>query len=510
MSKIRNGEIPSATNPSQSYRIGDLVGVAYRIVIGNEDVNSGSADSNLSKVMPVRWFDDVRNLPVPQQTAEGNGVILVGRPTFSWTMPYNANGYTAFKVKVTSADGAFKWTSDFQRMPSADANGVYTWAAPLFAGDRPAGATGVFANGQTYAWSVSAYNAKYKDDAFVDGGTFLMGVQTNGYETGTVQASVRYCGPSAVTNDANALIRVRAYTSPDFTGAPAGGGFVDKSVTDGVNCRLLGLPKGTYYLQAFIDSNGNGVWDKWESMGYLCARDGSTADSLNPVSVTFGDRFGLGEAVTIYIEDADTDGDNLPDAWEYVMATDAARKDGSFLKTRGVTELEQTGAGELWVNNALAKRLLTEVNANRLPSAGLMAQGVLNAFRSSASFASLALGTPANLAVDPATGALSVDPVFADGTLSISGLAFDAAAGEVALTVSGELALPEASSSIYRVTVGSTVTVKVLHTATLAANWQTVATEKVTISGDTVKSGVIRVKTDVNATGGFYKVEIEQ
>ena len=395
-------------------------------------------------------------------------------------------------------------------MPSADANGVYTWAAPLFVGDRPAGATGVFANGQTYAWSVSAYNAKYKDDAFVDGGTFLMGVQTNGYETGTVQASVRYCGPSAVTNDANALIRVRAYTSPDFTGAPAGGGFVDKSVTDGVNCRLLGLPKGTYYLQAFIDSNGNGVWDKWESMGYLCARDGSTADSLNPVSVTFGDRFGLGEAVTIYIEDADTDGDNLPDAWEYVMATDAARKDGSFLKTRGVTELEQTGAGELWVNNALAKRLLTEVNANRLPSAGLMAQGVLNAFRSSASFASLALGTPANLAVDPATGALSVDPVFADGTLSISGLAFDAAAGEVALTVSGELALPEASSSIYRVTVGSTVTVKVLHTATLAANWQTVATEKVTISGDTVKSGVIRVKTDVNATGGFYKVEIEQ
>ncbi len=510
VSKIRNGEIPSATNPSQSYRIGDLVGVAYRIVIGNEDVNSGSADSNLSKVMPVRWFDDVRNLPVPQQTAEGNGVILVGRPTFSWTMPYNANGYTAFKVKVTSADGAFKWTSDFQRMPSADANGVYTWAAPLFAGDRPAGATGVFANGQTYAWSVSAYNAKYKDDAFVDGGTFLMGVQTNGYETGTVQASVRYCGPSAVTNDANALIRVRAYTSPDFTGAPAGGGFVDKSVTDGVNCRLLGLPKGTYYLQAFIDSNGNGIWDKWESMGYLCARDGSTADSLNPVSVTFGDRFGLGEAVTIYIEDADTDGDNLPDAWEYVMATDAARKDGSFLKTRGVTELEQTGAGELWVNNALAKRLLTEVNANRLPSAGLMAQGVLNAFRSSASFASLALGTPANLAVDPATGALSVDPVFADGTLSISGLAFDAAAGEVALTVSGELALPEASSSIYRVTVGSTVTVKVLHTATLAANWQTVATEKVTISGDTVKSGVIRVKTDVNATGGFYKVEIEQ
>lgn len=510
VSKIRNGEIPSATNPSQSYRIGDLVGVAYRIVIGNEDVNSGSADSNLSKVMPVRWFDDVRNLPVPQQTAEGNGVILVGRPTFSWTMPYNANGYTAFKVKVTSADGAFKWTSDFQRMPSADANGVYTWAAPLFAGDRPAGATGVFANGQTYAWSVSAYNAKYKDDAFVDGGTFLMGVQTNGYETGTVQASVRYCGPSAVTNDANALIRVRAYTSPDFTGAPAGGGFVDKSVTDGVNCRLLGLPKGTYYLQAFIDSNGNGVWDKWESMGYLCARDGSTADSLNPVSVTFGDRFGLGEAVTIYIEDADTDGDNLPDAWEYVMATDAARKDGSFLKTRGVTELEQTGVGELWVNNALAKRLLTEVNANRLPSAGLMAQGVLNAFRSSASFASLALGTPANLAVDPATGALSVDPVFADGTLSISGLAFDAAAGEVALTVSGELALPEASSSIYRVTVGSTVTVKVLHTATLAANWQTVATEKVTISGDTVKSGVIRVKTDVNATGGFYKVEIEQ
>ena len=509
VSKISNGEIPSASNPSQTYRIGELIGVVYRIVIGNEDVNSGSGDSNISQVMPVRWFDSVRNLPVPQQTAEGNGVILVGRPTFSWTMPYNANGYTAFKVSVTNETGTFKWTSDYLRMPAADANGVYTWAAPLFVGDTPTGATGVFENGQTYAWSVSAYNAKYKDDAFVDGGTFLMGVQTNGYETGTIPASVRYYGPSAVTN--GAVVRVRAYTSPDFTGAPVGGACVTATDADGVNCRLLGLPKGTYYLQAFVDSNGNGVWDKWESMGYLCARDGSTADSLNPVSVTFGDRFGLGEAVTIYIEDADTDGDNLPDAWEYVMATDAARKDGSFLKARGVAELDQTGAGELWVNNTLVHSLLTEVNDNKLPSAGLMAQGVLNAFRSSASFASLALGTPANLAVDPATGALSVDPVFADGTLVISGLAFDTAAGEVALTVSGELAASEAASSIYRVAVGSTVTVKVLHTATLAANWQTVATEKVTISGDTVKSGVIRVKMpDVEATGGFYKVEIEQ
>ena len=504
-----NGRIPSSTD-SSPYILGDVIGVVYRIVLGNESVAALGESSNMSKVMPVRWFDSTRNRPIPQLTAAGNGVVMLGRPTFAWTMEHGANGYTAFKVKVTNTTGTFSWTSDFQRMPVADADGVYTWAAPLFAGDRPAGATGVFENNKTYRWSVSAYNAKYRNDDFVDGGTFLMGVQTNGYETGTVQASVRYYGPAIVTNDASALIRVRAYTSPDFTGEPVSGGFVDKSVTDGVNCRLLGLPKGTYYLQAFVDSNGNGVWDKWESMGYLCARDGSTADSLNPVSVTFGDRFGVGDAVTIYIEDADTDGDNLPDAWEYAMATAAQRKDGSFLAARGVMELEQTGAGELWVNNTLANDLLTEANANRLPAAGLMAQSILNAFRSSASFASLALGTPANLAVDPATGALSVDPVFADGTLTISGLAFDAAAGAVELTVSGELALSEAASSVYRVTVGSTVKVKVFHTSTLAGAWQLVAEEPVTISGDSVKSGVIRVKADVNENGGFYKVEIEQ
>ncbi len=504
-----NGRIPSSTGASQ-YMLGDVLGVVYRIVIGNESVASLGESSNMSKVMPVRWFDTKRLLPEP--IASGNGVVKLGQPTFQWRMPYNSNGYTAFKVMIKSADGAFSWTSDYLRMPAADADGVYTWAAPVFVGDRPAGATGVFENNKAYTWSISAANAKFKNDSFVTGGTFRMGVQTNGYDIGSIQTSVRYYGPAVVTNDANALIRVRAYTSPDFTGAPVSGGFVDKTVTDGgVNCRLLGLPKGDYYLQAFVDSNGNGVWDKWESMGYFCQRDGSTADYLNPVAVTVGGSVGASEAVTIYLEDADTDGDNLPDAWEYVMATAAQRANGTFLTAKGVDRLTLSGAGEVAIDNTLVRDMLYEINRANVPTAGL-ASGIQNAFLSSASFAALAMGVSPNLTVDPATGELCQNPTVEDGTLVISGMAFDAAAGAVELTVAGSVTQPEqVASGVYRVKLGSTVTVKVLHTATLAGEWQTVATEAVTVSGDSLKSGVIRVPmSDVQATGGFYKVEIEQ
>ena len=504
------GAIQSPTSASTKYVIGDLTGVLYRIVIGNEDVDAGDAAGNMSVIVPVRRFDTHRNLPIPKMDS---GVVTVGQPTFKWTMPYGANGYTAFKVSIKSASGsAFSWTSDFQRMPAADADGVYTWAAPVFVGDSPAGATGVFSNHTAYTWSVSAYNAKYKNDDFVTGGTFRMDVQTNGYSTGSIATTVRYYGPAAVTNDAAAVIRVRAYASPDFTGAPVGGGFVDKSVTNGVNCRLLGLPKGMYYLQAFIDSNGNGVCDKWESMGYLCQRDGTTANWLNPVAVTVGDAVGASEAVTIYLEDADTDGDNLPDAWEYVTATADQRKDGSFLTAKGVGNLTLAGAGEIAVDSNLTKGLLgvQYVNGELVPTAGLASE-ILTAFRSSASFAALMMGVAPNLTIG-ADGSLCQNPLVTDGTLAITGLAFDAAAGTVELTVAGDVTAPEAvASAIYQVKVGSTVTVKVLHTATLAGKWQEVATIPVTVSGDSLDGNVLTVEVpDVSATGGFYKVEIEQ
>ena len=40
-------------------------------------------------------------------------------------------------------------------------------------------------------------------------------------------------------------------------------------------------------------------------------------DYLNPVAMTFGSEKGDGDLAIIYLEDADTDGDGLPDAWEY-------------------------------------------------------------------------------------------------------------------------------------------------------------------------------------------------
>ena len=509
VSKINaNGQIKSSTS-SVLYLLGEVKSVVYGIVLGNGDIDDTTQAINYAKVMPQRTFDVPRQLPVPVSVGSG-GVVSIGRPTFKWKMANDVNGYTAFKLKIANKSGtSFSWTSDYQRMPAADENGVYTWSAPVFADDTPAGATGTFANNQTYTWSISAYNAKFKQDSFVAGGDFYLGVQTNGYDTGTARVSVRYYGPSVVTN--KFVTRVYAYESPDFTGTPVAGGLVTAEDDDGVNCRLIGIPKGSYYLQAFVDMNNNGVCDKWESMGYLCTRDGTTADYLDPVAVTFDTKVGTSDLAVIYMEDADTDRDNLPDAWEYAMATATQRANGTFLDAKGVSTLTTLDGAEIPVNKTLTGDLLDEINKTAVIASGL-AGDVKSALSSSASFASLVMGVTEARSVtyDAATGVLSVNPTVEDGTFAITGVALDAAEGVVRLTLAGDVvAAEDVTSSIYTVKVGSTLTVKVYRSETLAESPTLVATKTVVVKGDTLDGSVITVPFDVSATSGFYRVEVE-
>jgi hypothetical protein len=262
-------------------------------------------------------------------------------------------------------------------------------------------------------------------------------VQTNGYQYGTANVAVKYFGPAKSYE--GKTVRVRAYTSPDFSGRAAASGYVVNpddldsglSVTGKAftaNAKVVGIPAGTYYLQAFIDSNANGVCDKWESSGYFCSRDGG-ADAYSPKAVTFGGSIGSGDLSVIYLEDSDTDRDGLPDAWEYAVY--------GGIEKKGVEMLDLDVPGEFAVNKSVTDSLLASWNQAAVPSAGLA--GVAYNSLANAGTLALALGVPVDSATVSFAGAISgtVSDDLAENGVKISSLEF--IDGKIAIKVDAEV-----------------------------------------------------------------------
>ena len=91
--------------------------------------------------------------------------------------------------------------------------------------------------------------------------------------------------------------------------------YVTSQTENRVNSTLKGLPQGTYYVLAYIDSNGNGVRDPWESWGYANYVGEGTGKIYTPKPCSLsGSEV---PEVIVYIEDMDSDGDNFPDIYEY-------------------------------------------------------------------------------------------------------------------------------------------------------------------------------------------------
>lgn len=78
---------------------------------------------------------------------------------------------------------------------------------------------------------------------------------------------------------------------------------------------FTGLPAGKYAIRAFLDSNGNGQLDDWESYGMVGngpIQGPVLYTSYAPIELP-SSRLGM----DVVLRDRDTDNDTLPDAWEY-------------------------------------------------------------------------------------------------------------------------------------------------------------------------------------------------
>ncbi|MBO7684092.1 MAG: LamG domain-containing protein [Kiritimatiellae bacterium] len=496
-----------------------VVEADYLVVIGDGPVSwSSSSDTNTvvtaSTQVIKRRFDESRVLPVPvsavsvSPVSAASGVVNSANPTFTWKIGSGTNAtYTAFRIQVTN-DTETIYDSGIRRAPARDEDGAYRWTAPIYADDMtPDGK--VFANKSSYGWRVAMYNAKFRSDEYSTGpASFFLNVQTNGYFYGSVDVAVRYFGPSD-SYDAR-VVRVQAFTSPDFTGIPVAAGYVKgKSATlartgaaPEANCSVIGLPAGKYYLRAFIDSDKDGECDDWESSGYLCDRDGSTPDVLVPTAVTIGPEAGKSDLAVIYIDDADTDGDGLPDSWEYA-------KYGS-LEAKGIELLSETPAGEALVNAKLSGALELRAGA-RAPSAGLAAKlrsGLLGSTGlGNAGTLALALGAPLDgyASFTDAISATISDKLAEDG-VKITSLSI--ADGKVVIALEVETESTASGFLLSTPTTGIPVKATVLWKQSLADTvWQTLGSKEFTVGSGEEE---ISVGNAGEGASGFFKVVVEE
>jgi len=136
---------------------------------------------------------------------------------------------------------------------------------------------------------------------------------------------VKYTGPGTVsTNSAEKCLRVEAYESPDFCGTPVGVGYVAdttdlKSISNVVvNATVYGLlTSPELYILAYIDTNGNGVHDDWESWGYACYYMSPYRDDIYTPRAFKAANAAATEDCLVYVNDADTNDNMLPDVWEW-------------------------------------------------------------------------------------------------------------------------------------------------------------------------------------------------
>ena len=462
----------------------------------------------------------------------GGGVIYSARPTFRWRLDEPATvtrgygcSYTAFRIWIDDMDGSNVYDSKLMRTPARNAEGEFVWEAPICVGSiLPNGK--VFKPGK-YKWYVGMFNAKFSYSDFNDkvrpnvsdvlaSGTFAMAaglqqeVNDGGY--GRIDVAVRYTGPSEVLAKCGDLgvpvgkVVVEAYDTPDFTGNPLAATVATDAAAiadafDATNTvSLVGLKMGgTYYVRAFIDSNGNGAKDDFESWG--CVNRIGEEDAVGcyePKPVALATSLVHAPVVGLFIDDADTDQDWLPDAWEYAEA-------GWTGDWKEVCERQKAAVG----GTISIDTSVTDGTAGI--SSGLIG-APLTVFENGA-FAKQMLGIDS--VVSFADIRAAIDRNVRPTKVKISALKLEK--DKVVLDLDADVALSLAGrlvSQVYGVMPSGTAkaTVRVLKRMSLAAkdDWQEVFVKENVEIGPGRGSVEVPLGTDVDLTSGFYKVEVEQ
>lgn len=411
--------------------LSSVTSMTYRVVVGDGSVDARiPTNLNALATMFVNTYEPGTAQSVCQPVSP-KGTVYSALPTFRWTHANRIHkDYPAFRLRVWNGSTVV-YDSGNRRAPARDANGVYSWTAPISVDmTTPNGV--VFANTNNYTWSVSMLDAKFTTPNTTETRQEFR-VEASGQigtisDYGTLTANVRYFGPGKVSSDAKTLkgmIHVQAFTSPDFTGEPVGEARVaditDLATTEGVGCKAVirGLPAGTYYVRAYIDSDGDYALSKWETWGYGCYVGDPNAAAIK---VNRGGVVAAGDASTycytpkayvvakgaevpnaeIFLEDMDIDNDGLPDVWEY--------------DTQGSTDKLSSPTGDSFFTR-VNPDLIAKVNAYVNFANGGLEVGGANTLASMTLWSALMKGDSATVAAAADLFSEADAPTFRDQTV---------------------------------------------------------------------------------------------
>ena len=507
---------------------GEVTNMTYLVVVGEGKKDfRGSYDTNAVRTLSTfvtRRFEATRHAPV---VGDADSTIYSAKPTFKWSIPDEeayakafGSSYTAFRLQICKYnddlgnvfdEANVVYDSEIRRAPEADNDGQFIWTADVSAGSQTALAK-VFETNGKWCWRVTMYNAKFRSDKWSDVGVFSTDVnrqqEVNDRGYSSIGVAVKYTGPSAVLEkyqnlgETKGTVRVQAFTSADFSGEPVAETFATNAVADVMdvtaNATLCGLPQvGTYYVRAYIDMNGNLKKDEWEPWG--CVKEAVTLSTSDKTIQTVG----------LYIEDADTDNDCLPDAWEYAFMGWT----GDWRDVSKEFSTDLASDNKIVITDKL-KAALEGKTLDAGISEGLVGAS-LTVFQNTA-FAYVLLG------IDPDESSSTFDAIreavqvkIAQDTLKITSLVLGE--DKIVMTVGADVAYEIAGMPLDKLydlaSVGEEVKVKFLvyRKATLLdKDWgDPIVIEKSFLKGQ----AVIEVSLEgqgIDFSSGFYKVEVKQ
>ncbi|HON47310.1 MAG TPA: PKD domain-containing protein [Kiritimatiellia bacterium] len=489
----------------------DRTHLSYEVFLGETTTFTNGAVASFTNTFDATRAKAVAVAPI------GGAHVPSARPTFRWRLPDGSETkYPVFalEIRLGSQQGTVMYESGPMPVPPRNEEGEFVWEAPIYANSRlPNGQ--VFQSGKVYYWRVIAMNAKFSNTSsnWSDWKVFRLNVNApmQSYGYGAAEARVKYYGPA--TAMLTGRVRVQAYRTASFTGLPdaeytlAGTDLAALTTLAApvVNARLYGLRQssavGPYYLRAYIDHNNNGVRDPWESWGYAnyYGADAEMPYTARPVEVHYGT---IAPCVDIVIEDADTDQDWVPDAWEYEQ-----NPTGDFLGHIGPAPAGATGDPEYdpaaaGVSSGTGFFAVLALGTTDQDGDGL---GDLH---------ELLLGSDANSASTAADGftdgakvALGLNP--ADKlSLGLIDLSFANGLPEVTWSVGVERSADATTQSL----TPEGVTYELLYTPSLAnPQWQVVQSGTVSLDGvQSLTSQIEAAASDIDPAQGFFRVRLRK
>ncbi|MEI7899590.1 MAG: LamG-like jellyroll fold domain-containing protein [bacterium] len=490
----------------------NVLSVIYQVYQNSEAVTAVLTFTNT--------FDSVRAKAVSTYPVNGT-YVYSSRPVFKWSMPA---AYTAFTLELRkgSSAGTVVYSSGTVMAPVRDADGNCVWTAPIHAGDRIPSTGQIFSSNTAYAWRVIAMNPKFCDTTtgavWSDWKLFRLDVNqpldSSGY--GAVQVRVKYYGPA--TNLLSNRVKVQAFNNRGFAGVPEAeytltaseqAAMVSSAATN-ITVVLRGLTPsrfvGDYSIRAFIDSNQNSLRDVWESWGYV--NHYGVTDTPYDVHAVTVEYVPQTLVYDIRIEDADSDQDWYPDAWEYQL-----NPSGDFLNLTGPssaanpdTEVNPflsltSSLGRTGLSLFSAALVLTTSDADS-DGLGDMVELVLGSNASAAS-------TAGDGFTDGAKLSLGLSP-FDRMTFNVTGLSLsdDAATVQWKLNV---LRAANVNRSLWSITGTVAARYEIQYKASLSdPAWLTVEHGTVTLDGVEPDKSTEVGTSQLDAVQGFFRVQLKK